>query len=392
MNYKMKFILLLIAVPCIFVIQFVVFLIVAFAADPLQIFGKGVFYSEKYDEDMRLQARGIIDNVGFDGAILGTSMLENSSAREAGRLLGGAFVNVSMSGSNFYERYFVLDYLVKNRDIKQVIYSFDLFAYKDASMSVAEEDRKWTVLYDDTVWNDFFVYVDRKYIVKSAKFLFSDDNMQTADMDYFDRPHAWFLGKGHASRFGGLENWVANKSQQGVGEFLYETLPNTISRMRPSPIDVRHDEKREIKSCDYIDFYFLSVVRDNPNTTFYIIFPPYYRYVYAEMHQVNGDDFGLHQRVITHMVNATEQYPNLEVYGFEDVEFLNDIANYKDTGHYAVWVNSFFSESIATKRHRLTPSNLDAYLKKCATLAATFDIRQLYQDALDVARRQEQSP
>jgi hypothetical protein len=50
---------------------------------------------------MRQQAAGIINNYEFDSIILGTSMLENTSAKEAGEKLGGKFMNISLSGSNF---------------------------------------------------------------------------------------------------------------------------------------------------------------------------------------------------------------------------------------------------------------------------------------------------
>ena len=74
---------------------------------------------------MRQQAAGIINNYEFDSIILGTSMLENTSAKEAGEKLGGKFMNISLSGSNFYERSFVLEYALRKKEIKKIIYSLD---------------------------------------------------------------------------------------------------------------------------------------------------------------------------------------------------------------------------------------------------------------------------
>ena len=54
-----------------------------------------------YKANMRQQAAGIINNYEFDSIILGTSMLENTSAKEADEKLGSKFMNISLSGSNF---------------------------------------------------------------------------------------------------------------------------------------------------------------------------------------------------------------------------------------------------------------------------------------------------
>lgn len=64
---------------------------------------------------MRQQAAGIINNYDFDSAILGTSMLVNTSAKEANEILGGRFFNISMQASNFYERSFVLQYAIDKK-------------------------------------------------------------------------------------------------------------------------------------------------------------------------------------------------------------------------------------------------------------------------------------
>ena len=40
---------------------------------------------------MRLQAAGVINNFDFDSVVFGSSMLENTSAKEASKKLGGNF-------------------------------------------------------------------------------------------------------------------------------------------------------------------------------------------------------------------------------------------------------------------------------------------------------------
>lgn len=83
--------------------------------DPFMFFHKPYFREQTYHSDMRIQARGIIDFTDFDSVILGSSMLENTSAKEAGEKLGDKWVNLSLSGSDFSERKIVLDYTLSRK-------------------------------------------------------------------------------------------------------------------------------------------------------------------------------------------------------------------------------------------------------------------------------------
>lgn len=67
---------------------------------------------------MANQAKGIIDNTDFNGVILGTSMLENTSAKEAGEKLGNKWVNLSIKGANFEDRNIIFKYITKHKKNK----------------------------------------------------------------------------------------------------------------------------------------------------------------------------------------------------------------------------------------------------------------------------------
>ena len=98
MNAYKRYVLFALVIPLPFVMAFVINL---YLYDPVQIFHKPYFRERTFFGDMRVAARGIIQHYPFDSYILGTSMLENTSAREAKEKLGGEWVNISMSGSTF---------------------------------------------------------------------------------------------------------------------------------------------------------------------------------------------------------------------------------------------------------------------------------------------------
>ena len=94
-------------------------------------------------------AAGLLRTYDYDGLILGTSMLENTSGEEAGRLLGGRFLNVSLSGSMAFERSYLLRFALRAGRVKHVVFSLDWYAF---GMDRDRKDRplaEWTFLYEE---------------------------------------------------------------------------------------------------------------------------------------------------------------------------------------------------------------------------------------------------
>ncbi len=66
---------------------------------------------------MRYMAACAIDSGRFDSYVLGTSMLENTSARELEKLFPGSrFANVSLSSSSFTERALLLGHMLSKEE------------------------------------------------------------------------------------------------------------------------------------------------------------------------------------------------------------------------------------------------------------------------------------
>ena len=75
--------------------------------------------------NMRVQNYGLITFEDFNGIILGTSMLENTSADETSSKLGKHFANLSISGASYFEKNIVLQYALKKQNLSHVIMSLD---------------------------------------------------------------------------------------------------------------------------------------------------------------------------------------------------------------------------------------------------------------------------
>ncbi len=377
---KKYFIFIFICIICIFLS----ILSILYITDPLQLFHKSFFHKDKMYYSMREQAAGIINSFEFDSVILGTSMLENTSAREASQKIGGIFVNISLAGSSFYERAIVLKKVLQ-KNISHVIYSLDSVYLGCIKENPSRPTKNWAFLYDDNPLNDYKFYLTKEFI----KNIFSPAaNLQKINMD---RPNAWFSDPFHAVRFGGLAQWVQHIENPQVNNFLLHELPALAKKSHKNQEQPEgYIREKESALRDYLDSYLIDIIAQHPKTKFYLIFPPYYRFTYANMAQNAPYNFHLHQYAVRYLVSKTHPMKNVHVYGFEDQQFLDDIANYKDTTHFHHRFNSYFLDAIASNTHILTVHNLEQYLASCKNLALEFNISQLNDEVQSLLRKQKE--
>lgn len=344
----------------------VIFIAVFYTLDPLQFFHRTAETAGPISGDMRAQAAGILNSFDIDSIILGTSHLENTSAAEASAKLGGKFFNISISGGNYAERALILKHALQKK-LKNVLYSLDNYY----SWCPQQTGRLPAYLYDENPLNDLKYYAT----LPSIKNLFRE-NMGLTQTDH-DHPTAWYHIPAYRDRFGGIDHWVANREDPQVKGVLEQQLPHAA---RAFPGNVRqeaHDETREKRAREYIDKYILDVVRNHDDTNFYLVFPPYSRFLFAEQRRNHPKDFFLHQEIVRYLVERTKDNKNIHIFGFEDQDFPDDIANYKDTTHYHPRFNSMFLDAIASGTHELTPENVEDYLKRCEQKAWDYDIPAL---------------
>ena len=258
---------------------------------------------------------------------------------------------------------------MKKKALKQVVYSLDR-NYQHCPETSSYAAKNWDYLYNDNRLDDFKVYLN------STHFKNIVCNITTGRKRTLDKPNEWMSNRYHSCRFGGLHNWLGNMDKQGMGNFLRKRLPKTAAKADPNAPLVRNPAK-EKRAAAYLDKYVLSFAEQHPETEFFLIFPPYWRFDFAEMRQTNTPAFALHQQVVRHVVRRAEALGNVRVFGFEDCAFVDDITRYKDVTHYDDGVNEYMTESMGQNRHRLTSDNMEEYLARCDELARSFDIKAL---------------
>jgi len=343
--------------------------------DPLKLFHNKGKYKNYIQDNMREQAAGIINNWDFDSIILGTSMLENTSAKETSKILEGNFVNISISGGSWYERKFLLDYALRNKEVKKVLYSLDYLGATPKGGSGKYKISNWNYLYDDNPFNDFSAYINDKYL----KCLFSINSKKHCmgrKILNLDRPNSWYKSKSHLVRYGGLDNWFKAKDNSQIKGAFNQILRSTKAIKLGHVIigDDYSNSQKVKKSENYINKNLLNSVKKNIKTEFIFILPPYSRIKYAIWAQYNKRRFELYKTSLKYIVLKSRTYKNLKVYGWGTEAFVDNIANYKDLRHYEYKINSWMLKAIKNKKGLLTEKNIDNYLNMITKKALNFNL------------------
>ncbi|MDA3968581.1 hypothetical protein [Helicobacter ibis] len=359
----MRFFIYFFIFPLPFVISLVALL---YVYDPFMIYHKPYFRDESYSDDMRIQAKGIIDNYDFDSYILGSSMLTWSSAKKASEVLGGKFVNISLNGSTFNEREVVLKYILKHKNPKHIIYSLDPLMLL---MAVTQDVIKFDYLYDESFLNDFKIYYNVKFLFCALRYSTSEDCVgkkveleKLMDWEQFN-----------IKTFGGFSNWIKyyeDEDQSVELRSVMRQLKNVKTLGAFTPINNTLDIQKQLT---YAKRHLFSIIEQYPNVRFSIIIPPYSRLYY----RINNPTIFYGYAQILSTLIFENKSENIKFYGFDHLSYADNVANYKDLNHYYKDMNDFQLSSIADDITLLTKDNVVNYLRFVEKQIINYDVQSL---------------
>lgn len=370
----------------------IIFVVVGlnYLVDPYRIFHKPWVRDNYYlnNHAMRVEASGIINTENFDSIILGNSESENFSAKDASRIFGNHYVNISLSGSSMIERNFVLNYALKKRNIKQVIFQLEGL-YPRIKPLTETEIGPYSFLYDQYAINDLLIYM--RDIKNNSRYLLCTSILPTLsaacknNIKNIETLVEWGSNPENQKRYGGLNKWLEAKNNLQIQNALKAISDSIhkISTHQVNAIDLAEISSDRVKYKQSIETDLLTLVQQQPSTEFYLFFPPYSRLKYAIIQQSEPQAFESYKEIVRLMVSDFGQYPNVKIFGFEGEDFLNDIANYKDLTHYHPRYNQAMLKWMQTGEHQLTTSNLDAYLSAITEKSAKYPL-QGFADQIDV--------
>ena len=332
-------------------------------ADPLHFYSLDI-NEAKYSSNMRVQAAGLINNLDFDSVILGNSHMENTSCREAEEVFGGKFINLSLSGSNLYERAVLLDRILSKGNIKTVYLLLTSGLDKTGHGEYAIEN--WDYLYDSNRFNDIKYYFNSHDLM--CILTFSDSSACIGIQKNLDRPNAWYASPFHNSRFGGVENWVKYYTNHQLSSLLTETIPNATQKQSDNIVSTDTILQINTTVTETIERF----VKKYPQTNFYCYFNP--DSLLAHSIENAFGTFGFYKEFVRQTVSKLVPYPNVKIYGFDNLEFTQDLSYYKDLTHYKPEINTMLLKLTGRDEYRLYSNNVDSYLSKLTERVETYDL------------------
>ena len=328
-----------------------IFLGIIYTSDPYMMFHKHWFHHGQMYQNARIQNYGLIKFGKFDSLILGSSMLENTSANEASTKLGGNFANISVSGVSHYERYKILDFALNKRKIKHVILSLDYH------FNIARHTGETFIpeLYSPlSLVGKFKIYSTDK----ALHCIFKNEGCDFINYS-LDRPYSWYQYFTHDRRFGGFANWIKYYKEDNQIKDAFNQLKSGTTDYS-SMISLY----KEIIDSEIMPLF------KHKETQFSVIIPPYSILWWSK--RKNSLDALL--KPYTYLIEQTADYDNVKLYWFYDEDYVSDISKYKDLSHYHYSINSLQLDALKNKTNIINTQNYQQKFREFSDKVNTFDL------------------
>lgn len=280
------------------------------------------------------QNPGIAKHFDYNAILLGSSMTENFMVSQIDDAFSVSSVKLCYSGAFAKTIKTILDIAFENNDnIKKVFLGLDIYSY----LAQVDADRYPLpeYLYDNNMMNDLQYVLNKDVIAKSTMAL-NCMNL-TIPNTTRDGAYAWYAS--FEDEFNG----------EYVAKYYDELRPNIIDKERTTQ---ELTEKVRIN----VQYNLLPIIEKNPDTEFYIFFPPY-SILYWDKVRLEGD---LEAELYTqrYSIESLLGYDNVKVYFFQDIEeIILNLNNYKDHSHYHIDINSLMVDEMSQDKCLLTENN-----------------------------------
>ncbi|HZC95422.1 MAG TPA: hypothetical protein VE267_04675 [Bradyrhizobium sp.] len=342
-----------------------------FVVDPLQLFRPARFYHPMYSNDSRMQDAGLIRSQQFDTVFMGTSLAIHFRQSDIDRLVGGRSLKLAMSGSNSHEQSFVLAAALE-RHPRRVIWQMDDWIFRDAPTIDAD------------------VYVPANFYRRNARglaeYLFSGA---------MARESLWMLARSVKP----LEKAVARLTSGIVVKFPIADVDD-INVLAPN-FDVAgfYNAKNAmaafVRITDPVHSSYLAegydydamvgtfehdaidLIRNNPDVTFDIYFPPYSILQFVAMRDASPATLKIAYDFSAFAFTRLMQFPNVRLHDFREArEITHDLGNYGDVIHHSPAIDLKILSLIAERKYLVDRSAPLASLERLKAQVEAYRIEK----------------
>lgn len=313
---------------------------------------KGLSYSDDKGDYVN---DGISKNFTYDAMITGTSMTMGFDVEEANRIFHKDFVRVYFLGEAFKR---INDNLVSaikyNPELDFVIRGVDTLWFITGEDELGRDEYP-EYLYDNKIWNDVHYVLNKDVLLDDAIPMIGRTIKESIHTDT-ESDEVYVTGR----------NQVMEKYDRPAKEIKVIEEEETTKLF---DILDRNLEKNVI-----------STIRENPDITFYIFFPPYSICWWDSLNQ-NGT--GVLKRRIDMEQFAIEkllEYENVHLFSFfNNFQLICDLNNYGDEIHYSPKINSKILTWMKEGEYELTKENYLDYIDEITEFYCNYDYDSIFE-------------
>lgn len=296
------------------------------------------------------QNPGMAKHMDYDSVILGSSMTVNFNTNWFEELMGLKTLKLSYSGAFPKDQANIMEIVFNSgHQVDAVFLGIDVITY-----SGGVDETKYPIpeyLYDDTVWNDISYVLNKDVLLQYILRPLADPDDKT---DLATVYASWWTEEYYNKQ------WVMHNY----------TAPEPIAKEADAESYVENIKiNMDTNICPYIEA--------NPDTEFYIFYPPYSILFWNDVQVENHLEATL--REYEYITQRLLTYDNVRVFFFPDQEWIIcDLDNYADYSHYHPDINRYMTECFVTGECEVTEENLEEALDKMRTIAQNYDFEELF--------------
>lgn len=299
---------------------------------------------------------GIVRNFDFNALIIGSSMTENFKTSQMNELFGVEAAKVCYMGTTYYEISTNVQKAIDNHEkIEMAVIGLDLTRLCDQSNAVRDDMGTYpTYLYDNNYFND-------------AEYILNKDVL----LEDTYRVIKYTKAGNITTSFDEYSNWM------DTAVFGADAVKATYTRTEFAAPDYEALARQQAMIYDNVTLNLVELARNNPDTEFYVFFPPYSICYWDEVYQR-----GITEWQFDNVKIATElllECDNVHVYAFfDEYDMVCDLNNYKDMAHYSEEINADILEWMANGEHELTKENNEEYFEMVKQFYLGYDYEALF--------------
>lgn len=309
-------------------------------------------------ENERYQTDGILRNFDYDAIIIGTSMTECFRASQMDELFGVNTVKTPLAGCNFRESNVNLQRAFDaNDDIKMVLRSFEYQAIP---------------LHKDEVFDlyDYAEYLTNNNFFDDAPYLLNKEVIGRSGQVLL-----YTLRGNSTTSFDEYANWMDQNYFGPMYVYMsYEHDEPTLERRV-----MTEEERAQIRAN--LQQNVVSLANEQPETMFYLFFPPYSIGYWDQV--CNNNELEWHLEMEQIAMEEVLECPNIKLFSYSmETDWILDLTNYCDLEHYAEWVNYGILQRMADEEGLITKENYLEYIEAEREFFGEFDYQEFWREQL----------